>query len=189
MRWSLAALVVLLLRPETLIGPSFQMSFAAVVALIAAYEATRAMRLERRAGAGAVRRVAQYVGDIAATSLIAASATAPYVIFHFNRTADYGVAANMLAVPLTGFWIMPWAVVALLLMPFGLRPRPWCRWLGIEGGSPSPAPWRHGPARAAGAGHAGRRSALVTLAGWLCLWQRPWRARARRYRRRIATIR
>jgi len=173
-----AALVVLLLRPEALVGPSFQMSFAAVVALIAAYEATRAMRLARRAEAGAVRRVAQYVGDIAATSLIAAAATAPYVIFHFNRTADYGVAANMLAVPLTGFWIMPWAVVALLLMPFGLEaaalaPMGW----GIEGViaiARAVAAWPGAVQLVPAMPVAGL--AFVTLGGlWLCLWQRPWR--------------
>jgi len=166
-----AALVVLLLRPEALIGPSFQMSFAAVVALIAAYEATRAMRLARRAEA-------HYVGDVAATSLIAASATAPYVIFHFNRMADYGVAANMLAVPLTGFWIMPWAVVALLLMPFGLEaaalaPMGW----GIEGVigiARAVAAWPGAVQLVPAMPVAGL--ALVTLGGlWLCLWQRSWR--------------
>jgi competence protein ComEC len=173
-----AAAVILLLSPETLTGPSFQMSFAAVVCLIAAFEATRGYRARRRADAGWLRRLGHYAAALAATSLIATLATAPYAVYHFNRVADYGLVANMIAVPMTGFWVMPWAVIAFLLMPFGLErfglvPMGW----GIDGivtVAETVAAWPGAvmlipaiPTVALG---------LITLGGlWLCLWQRPWR--------------
>ncbi len=55
------------------------------------------------------------------TSLIASLATAPFALYHFNRVAVAGLLANMIAVPATGLWIMPWAIGAFLLMPFGLE--------------------------------------------------------------------
>lgn len=173
-----AAFVVLLLRPETLIGPSFQMSFAAVMALIAAYDGSREWRLRLRAEAGPLRRFALYVGGLVATSLVAGLATAPYAIYHFNRFTEYGVLANMLAVPLTGFWIMPWAVAASLLMPFGLErialiPMGW----GIEGViriAETAASWPGAVLLLPAMPLAGL--ALATLGGlWLCLWRSRWR--------------
>ena len=120
-----AAVVVLLVSPEELIGPSFQMSFGAIVALVAAYEATQTQRQRWRAEAGWGGRAAfSYVAGLVFTSLIATLATGPYSIYHFNRIAHYGVIANMIAVPLTGVWVMPWAVLAVILMPFGLE-RAW----------------------------------------------------------------
>ena len=173
-----AAVVVLLVSPEELIGPSFQMSFAAVVALVAAYEATQAARLHWRAEAGWGARAGLYFAGLVFTSLVATLATAPYSIYHFNRLATYGVVANMIAVPLTGLWIMPWAVMATLLMPIGaeqlaLVPMGW----GIDGIIAVAEQIRQLPGAAvvvptlpiAGL-------TLITLGGlWLCLWQRPWR--------------
>lgn len=119
-----AAALVLLLAPESILGASFQMSFAAVVALIAAYE-TLAPRLLRRAGGqqrGLWRRAALYLAGIALTTLVASAATSVFAIYHFNRLAAYGLAANLVAVPLMGFWIMPWGLVALALMaPLGFE--------------------------------------------------------------------
>ena len=116
-----AACAILLITPEALVGASLQMSFAAVVALVAAYEGTRDYRMRQRIGSGPLRRAGLYVAGIALTSVVATLATAPYSVFHFNRLALYGVVANVLAVPLTGLWVMPWAVAAFLLMPFGLE--------------------------------------------------------------------
>jgi len=173
-----AAVVVLLLRPEELIGPSFQMSFAAVVCLVAAYEATHAWRLRWRAEGGWRARLGLHVGGLLFTSLIASLATAPYAIYHFNRLAAYGVSANMVAVPLTGLWIMPWAVATLLLMPFGaeqwaLRPMGW----GIDAIidiAHAVGDWPGAVTLVPVMPVAGL--AVATLGGlWLCLWQRPWR--------------
>src|SRR5690606_28404053 len=58
------------------------------------------------------------------SSLVATVMTAPYAAYHFDRLTLYGLASNMLAVPLTGFWVMPWAVVVLIAMPFGLEAWP-----------------------------------------------------------------
>ncbi len=116
-----AATVVLLIRPESLLGPSFQMSFAAVVALIAAYEAARIWFAERRRTAAWPQRIGLYFAGIMFTTLIAGLATMPFAAFHFNRIAVYGLAANALAVPVTALWIMPSALFAYVLAPFGLE--------------------------------------------------------------------
>ncbi len=62
-----------------------------------------------------------YGAGIALTTLIAGSATAPFAIYHFNRFALYGVIANLIAIPITGLWIMPWAIAAFALMCLGLE--------------------------------------------------------------------
>ena len=116
-----AAAIVLILQPEAMLGPSFQLSFAAVAALIASYEATRSWWASRRENSGIAGRVIAYLGAVAATTLVAEISSAPYALYHFNQLAPYGLVANMLAVPLTALWIMPWVVVAYLLMPFGLE--------------------------------------------------------------------
>jgi len=173
-----AALAILLLRPEALVGPSFQMSFAAVTALVAAYEASREWRARRRADAGWMGRALLYVGGLVFTSLIAGLATAPFALYHFNRFAGYGVVANMLAVPLTGIVAMPAAVAGVALMPFGLEAVP----LAVMGWSVE------GVIRIAEIVAAWPGSALLlpamppaglvvaTLGGlWLLLWRGRWR--------------
>jgi competence protein ComEC len=118
---ALAACVVLLIQPEALLGPSFQMSFAAVLALIAAWESVRTTWLAPRRHRNLLRRAAYGVAALAFTSLVASAATTPFAAFHFQRVQIYGIAANALAVPLTSVWVMPWGMAALALMPFGLE--------------------------------------------------------------------
>lgn len=115
-----AAAVVLLLRPESLLSASFQMSFAAAVALVAAYEVAAPRLRGRTAGMTIARRMLLYLAAVAFSTVIASLATAPFAIFHFNRLAALGLVANMAAVPIAAFWVMPLEVVALVLMPFGL---------------------------------------------------------------------
>ncbi len=173
-----AAFAVLALAPESLLSASFQMSFAAVIALIAAYEFSRARFGVRFAGQGLLGRAGVYVGGVATTSLIASLATAPFALFHFNRIAWFGLAANLVAVPLTALWIMPWALIAFALMPFGaeslaLAPMAW----GIEGMlsvAHAVAGWPGATSAMAAMPTAGL--VAVALGGvWLCLWRRPWR--------------
>ncbi len=120
-----AALAILVVAPESLLGPSFQMSFAAVTALIATYETLSERRRYKDYDHSRlppwVRKAMFYLAGVALTTLIAGAATAPFAIFHFNRFAGYGLAANLVAVPVTALWVMPWAVAAFLLMPFGLE--------------------------------------------------------------------
>jgi competence protein ComEC len=112
---AIAAIIVLLRRPETLMSPGFQMSFAATTALVAAFQALQG-RAWMRNWPGWVKGIWALV----MSSLIAGGATAPFAMAHFNRLAVYGLPANMLTVPVMGSVVIPFAVLALLLTPFGL---------------------------------------------------------------------
>lgn len=131
--WALAAAAVLLLQPAAVLGASFQMSFAAVLALIAGWEALRPFL--PRAGRGAWRRrLVLAAFGVVATSVLAGAATTPFGLHHFGRLQLYGVAANAVAVPLTSALVMPAGMAAAALMPFGLEslalvPMGW----GVEG--------------------------------------------------------
>jgi competence protein ComEC len=118
---ALAAIVVLALQPEALLGPSFQMSFAAVLALIAAYQAGRPWLTRVRAARGWPLRLAAGLALLCFTSLVASAATAPFSAWHFQRVQLYGIAANAIAVPLTTLAVMPLGLAGLLLMPLGLE--------------------------------------------------------------------
>lgn len=118
-----AAMAVLIFQPETLVGASFQLSFAAVVALIAVYERVhiRASLWDRYGNFRLLRAVFLYCAAVFVTDLIASSATAPFTAFHFNMVPSYSLLANLLAGPLMGLWIMPCGLLALVLMPLGLE--------------------------------------------------------------------
>ncbi len=118
---ALAALVVLTIDPVALMGVSFQMSFAAVVALIAFYETFSAQLSGLRLDAGPVRRAGLHLFGIALTTVVATIGTLPFTIYHFGRFALYSVLANVVAVPLAGIWILPWGFIACLLMPLHLE--------------------------------------------------------------------
>lgn len=113
---ALAALIVLALRPEALMGPGFQMSFAATTALVVAYGLMR-----DHAIALPVPGWARGVLGVLLSSLIAGLATAPVGAAHFNAVAHYGLLANVLSVPLMGSVVMPAAILAACLAPFGLE--------------------------------------------------------------------
>lgn len=114
-----AALVVLLIAPYAMVGVSFQMSFAAVASLICFFEYIGPWWKKWYSRAGILRKSALYMMGLVMTSLIAGSVTGFFSLYHFQSFAWYGVLSNMIAVPLTGIVIMPAAIVALLLMPFG----------------------------------------------------------------------
>ncbi len=115
-----AALLVMAWSPSELVGVSFQMSFAAVLGLIACAEVAAPVmaRLRSLPWLGVP---APYVAGLVLTSLVAGTASLPFAAYHFGRAALYYVPANILAVPLTAFWVMPWGLVALVLMPSGLE--------------------------------------------------------------------
>ncbi|PCJ71233.1 MAG: metal-binding protein [Rhodobiaceae bacterium] len=135
---ALAATIILLTRPESVLEPGFQMSFAAVTALIAIYQ-NRELQLlglrEKSTGVSGLFRFALiYIATLALTSLVAGTATAPFAAYHFNRMAVYGIVGNLLAMPLVGIVIMPAALLAYLLMPFGLdAPALWIMEQGLIG--------------------------------------------------------
>ena len=121
---AIAATIILVTTPEALIHAGFQMSFAAVASLIAIYEWwSRAADPMRDFSWPA--RLKRYVIGLGVTDLVASLATAPFALYHFNRVAVFSLPANMLAMPLMAFWIMPAAVTGLLLTPLGLDHFAW----------------------------------------------------------------
>lgn len=175
---ALAAIAILIVSPESWIDPSFQMSFAAVVALVAVYEWWNAHRIPDLEQPGWIRRAVNLVLAAAATSLIAGLATAPFAAFHFNRFSDYGVAANVLVMPIVSFIVMPAGVLALLLMPLGLEAIPLA---AMEKGLDAMLAVAHWVASWPGATQAvaaSPPSVLILMAAgglWLALWRSSWR--------------
>jgi competence protein ComEC len=117
---ALAATALMVISPQDVPNVSFQMSFSAVLALIAGYEALRPW-LRRLHGISWHRRFASHLVALALTSALAGSASAPYGAYHFGHVQVYFVLANMIAVPLTALWVMPVGLIALLLMPLRLE--------------------------------------------------------------------
>ena len=115
----IAAIIILLVFPESMFGASFQMSFAATLAIVALYE--RYGRSLFHGRASFIRKVWQHAFGIAATSMVATLATSPFVLYHFNRFALFGLITNMVVIPLATFIIMPGMVLWVLLLPLGLQ--------------------------------------------------------------------
>ncbi|HKX11424.1 MAG TPA: ComEC/Rec2 family competence protein [Stellaceae bacterium] len=173
-----AGLAIMLASPYSVTTAAFQMSFAAVAGLVAFYETFR----ERIGGwyrdAGLARRWGLHLLAIVFTTVVTTIATTPFTVFHFNRYAIYSVAANIVAVPITGLWVLPWAMLACALMPFGLErvalvPMGWgidviadvahivTSWPGAAQLVPSMPVWG---------------LMLLGFGGfWLCVWRRRWR--------------
>ncbi len=173
-----AAVAVLLWAPESLLSVSFQMSFAAVVGLTAIYEGLGPVMVRWRAEGARAKRLWLYLGAVLLTTLVASVATSPYALFHFNRVAMYGLAANLLAVPLTALWVMPWALAAFVLLPFG-----WEQLALVPMGYGIQAILAVAHTVAAWPGAVTLVPAFsvfaltaMTLGGlWLCLWRGRWR--------------
>ena len=123
---------VALVSPAAVLGVSFQMSFSAVLALIAGHAALGPWMRAIGEGGG-VRRLARHVAGLLATSALAGAASAPFAAYHFGEFQLYGVIANLVAVPLTAFWVMPAGMVALLAMPVHLEgPALWVMAAGLR---------------------------------------------------------
>ncbi len=114
-----SATIVLLWQPEQLLSPSFQLSFAAVTALVAVFEILAPWLKRLHQDSTIVRRTVMYILGVCATTAIATIATAPISLYHFQNLALYGVIANVLAVPIMTFLIMPLSILCYILMPFG----------------------------------------------------------------------
>jgi competence protein ComEC len=133
---ALAALGVLALAPEAVVHPSFQMSFAATLALVAMYErglpwmqAGADTRLGARVALWGGREIAALV----LASLVAGLATTLFAAYHFHRLAPYGVLANLAAMPIVSLLVMPSGLLALVALPFGFDGPLWrLMGLGIE---------------------------------------------------------
>src|SRR6201991_1120194 len=120
---ALAAIVVLVLAPEALVHPSFQMSFAATLGLVALVQIGMP-RLFATPENSAAAKVALWGGrelvTLALASFVAGLATTPYAAFHFHRITPYGLLANLAAMPVVSAIVMPAGLLGLAAMPFGL---------------------------------------------------------------------
>ena len=181
---AIAALIILIISPQALVNISFQLSFAAVVALVAFYErfggkVERFLSGENKSlSIKILRGVIAYMIGIVLADLIASLATLPYAIYHFNRVSLYTSITNFIAGPIIGLIIMPAILIALLTIPLGLAKIPLkFAGLGVEQLNKlteyvSSLPnatielysfplWG---------------LLLITFGGlWLCLWQQKWR--------------
>ncbi|WP_205908194.1 ComEC/Rec2 family competence protein [Rhizobium wuzhouense] len=122
---AVAATIILITQPSAVMGPSFQMSFAATAALIAGYAAWRkAPRSIWPAPTSTYGKLAtfaaKFVGGTLATSLIGGLSTAIFAVTHFHRLSTHGLEANLAAMPLISIIVMPAGFIAMLAMPFGL---------------------------------------------------------------------
>lgn len=178
---ALAALVLLVLRPENLLDVSFLMSFAATTGLVALYEEIgerRRARTEAPEPAGPIRRFAQLVGADILTTLVAGLSVAPLGAYFFHNYQHYSVLGNLLALPIVALWLMPLVLIVLLAMPLGLEALPLQAmaygvdallavggWVANLPGAISAIPAM--PLAAV---------VLMMLGGlWLALWRRAWR--------------
>ncbi|WP_210490682.1 ComEC/Rec2 family competence protein [Microvirga antarctica] len=148
---AISALIVLAREPESLLGPSFQMSFAAVAAL-SAFMPLLQRRAPNGRPTGLIDRGLRFVGGhamgLVTTTLIATVATAPFSAYHFQTLNPYGLVGNAVALPLVSLVVMPAAVLGVLAFPFGLDRPIWqmmgaavaqvldiATWVGGFGGS------------------------------------------------------
>jgi competence protein ComEC len=182
---ALAGLIILVATPEAVLTASFQMSFMAVMGLIAFYEAVSSWRRERLHGLwphSLPGRIAMGMAlsllAVATTTIVASVFTSLPAAYHFNRVAPYSLLANMLALPIVTTIVMPAAVIAVAVMPAGLEVLP----LTVMGaGAAWVAAIAHWVADLPGAGFLvpGMPMSAALLiafgAAWLCLWRRPVR--------------
>ena len=175
---AVGALVVLLFKPEALAGASFQMSFAAVTAIVALHSTAWSRTCFQRRDEGVPARLLRALAGMIATGLVVELALVPLALFHFHRSGLYGVGANIVAIPLTTFVIMPLEAGALLLDAAG-----WGKplWLLCGAAIDGLLGLAHAVASAKGAvalipSMPTWSFALMAIGGvWLCLWSTPLR--------------
>jgi competence protein ComEC len=175
---AVGALIVLLFWPESLAGASFQLSFAAITAIVALPEHPRVKALLARREEGGLQKIGRGLLALILTGLVVELALMPVALYHFHKAGFYGALANVLAIPLTTFVIMPLEALALLLDIAGLGAAFW--WLtglalkfllGLA----------HAVANAPGAVASlptmpRAAFALIAAGGlWLALWRTRWR--------------
>lgn len=124
---STAGIVIILVQPAAVVQAGFQMSFAAVMALIAYYEywQSRNQVFRHYEGFAVHQRLWRYLRiglwGLFSTSLIAGSVTGYIAAYHFGQMAGFGLVTNMLAMPIFSLLVMPMAALSLALLPFGLH--------------------------------------------------------------------
>ncbi|WP_344694368.1 ComEC/Rec2 family competence protein [Sphingomonas cynarae] len=172
------ALVVVIVWPEAVAGPSFQLSFAAITAIVALHEhpVMRAFAMQRDEAWW--RRLARGGVLLLATGVVVEAALMPIAAYHFHKAGLYGALANIVAIPWTTFVVMPLEVLALLLDAVGLGAPLWwlvthaiAALLGLARAvAAAPGAVSAVPVMPDGA------FALIVIGGlWLALWRTGWR--------------
>ena len=172
------ALVVLLLWPESLAGPSFQLSFAAMTAIAALHEHPRIKALLSRRDEGLLQKAGRALLGLVLTGLAVEIALIPIALYHFHKAGLYGSVANIIAIPLTTFVIMPLEALALLFDMAGIGvPFWWLAGLALKlllglAHATAAAPGAVAPLPTMPVG----AFALMSAGGlWLLLWRSRWR--------------
>ncbi len=175
---SIAALIVLIISPYALISASFQLSFAAVLVLIAFYEKYSSVIYNFFKGKNIIKIIIAYIVGLLLSDFVASIATLAFAIYHFNKIAIYTTLGNLLAGPIIGLIIMPFVLLSLFLMPFNLYTFPLkIVGLGIKLVNNITSYISSLP-------NAGYQVLsmpfwglmLIIFGGlWLCIWQRKWR--------------
>jgi len=170
---AVGALVVLVFRPEAIAGASFQLSFAAVAAIIALHSSGWAHRMFHRRDEAWIARLGRALLALAATGLAVEITLIPIVLYHFHKAGLYGVVANIIAIPLTTFVIMPLEAGALFLDIAGAgAPLWWLAGLSLDallGLAHFVADMRGAVAMMA-AMPPSALGAMIAGGLWLCLW-------------------
>ncbi|PZQ62670.1 MAG: competence protein ComEC [Sphingomonas taxi] len=175
---AVGALVVLLAWPESIVGASFQLSFAAVTAIVVLYEHPRVRDAFAPRDEAAAIRLARSFASLLLTGIAVELTLMPIAVFHFHQAGLYGALANIVAIPLTTFIVMPAEALALLLDPLGMGGPAW--W--IAGAAIDALLWlARLVAGAPGAVTAlpvmphGAFAAMVGGGLWLAIWRTRWR--------------
>lgn len=174
----LAALIILIMEPQTLVSVSFQMSFAAVYALVAFYETYNTKLSAYAPRRGILSKFLWYLCTIVLADLIASLATLPLALYHFHRVAVYTSLGNLLAGPLIGFWLMPAVLLCLLTIPLHLAYYPLkILGFGIEILNHITDYVSHLPHSVWLSDALPFWGLILIIIGayWLCIWQQPWR--------------
>jgi competence protein ComEC len=175
---AIAAMIVMMVSPEAVIGPSFQLSFAAVIGLIAAYERGQNWFKKFAWRDRWWYRPAVYVLGVMITTIIATLATTPFSLYTFNRFPIHGMWGNLTGIPLASFWVMPALFLYLILQPFHLDgfilP---VLTKGLALMVETAQTIAHWPNAVIHVPDMGVLAVLFITAGglWLCLWRRRWR--------------
>lgn len=168
------ALLVLLVWPESLAGPSFQLSFAAVTAIVALHENPRLRALFAKREESGARRLMRSLGSLLMTGVAVELTLMPIALFHFHEAGIYGALANIVAIPLTTFVIMPLEALALVLDVAGVG---WPAWwltgqaLALLLGLAHAAASAPGSVAALPTMPGGAYAAIVAGGLWLALWR------------------
>lgn len=117
---AIAAMTLMMMTPEAVLSASFQMSFSAVAALIAGYEAIHPLWSRLRSRRRQMDKFALVVAELALTSLLAGGASMAFAAYQFQQITPYWIPANLIAVPLTALWIMPLGLLGLACIPLHL---------------------------------------------------------------------